>query len=58
MWLIVINAHSKWPEVIAMTSTTAEKTVHTLRSRYGIPDQIVMDNGPLASIMQTLLCNA
>jgi len=49
MWLIVIDACSKWPEVIAMTSTTAEKTVHTLRSlfsRYGIPDQIVTDNGP------------
>jgi len=32
-----------------MTSTTAEKTVHTFRSlfyRYGIPDQIVTDNGP------------
>jgi len=47
MWLIVINACSEWPEVIAVTSTTADKTVHTLRSlfsRYGILDQIVTDN--------------
>ena len=36
-------------QVIAMTSTTAERTVDILRSlfsRYGIPDQIVTDNGP------------
>ena len=49
MWLIIVDACSKWPEVIAMTSTTAVKTVDILRSvfsRYGIPDQIVTDNGP------------
>ena len=27
MWLIVIDACSKWPEVIAMTSTTAETSL-------------------------------
>ena len=49
MWLIVIDACSKWPEVIAMTSTTAEKTINALKSlfsRYGIPDHVVSDNGP------------
>ena len=49
MWLIIVDAWSKWPEVIAMTSTTAERTIDILRSlfsRYGIPDQIFMDNGP------------
>ena len=51
LWLIVINACAKWPGVTAMTSTTAEKTVHTLRifffhARYGIPDDIVTVNGP------------
>ena len=48
MWLIV-DAHTKWPEVIAMKTTTASKTVAILRSlfaRYGIPQQIVSDNGP------------
>ena len=49
MWLIIVDTCSKWPQVIAMTSTTAERTVDILRSlfsRYGIPDKIVMDNGP------------
>ena len=49
MWLIIVDACSKWLEVIAMTSTTAERTIDILRSlfsRYGIPDQIVTDNGP------------
>ena len=49
MWLIVVDAHTKWPEVIAMKSTTASNTIATLRSlfaRYGIPPQVVSDNGP------------
>ena len=44
MWLIVVDAHTKWPEVIAMKTTTASNTIATLRSlftRYGIPHQIV-----------------
>ena len=27
MWLIIVDAFSKWPEVIQMTTTTAEKTI-------------------------------
>ena len=49
MWLIVVDAHTKWPEVIAMKTTTASNTITALRSlfaRYGIPSQIVSDNGP------------
>ena len=49
MYLIVIDAHSKWPEVIEMTSTTAQKTIIELRrifAAYGLPEQVVMDNGP------------
>ena len=30
--MVVIDAHSKWPEIFAMENTTAEKTVGTLRS--------------------------
>ena len=40
MWMIIVDAFSKWPEVIQMTTTTAEKTVEILRSlfsRYGQP---------------------
>lgn len=49
MYLVVVDAHSKWPEVIPMRSTTAEKTVEVLRTifaRNGVPAQIVSDNGP------------
>ena len=49
MFLIILDAHSKWPEVIEMTSTTAEKTIAELRkvfSAYGLPEQFVTDNGP------------
>ncbi|UYV84379.1 K02A2.6-like [Cordylochernes scorpioides] len=49
MFLIVIDSFPKWPEVIIMNSTTAGNTIRVLRdlfSRYGIPDQVVTDNGP------------
>ena len=49
VWFIVVDAHTKWPEVISMKATTANNTITVLRSlfaRYGIPNQIVSDNGP------------
>lgn len=49
MFMVVVDAHSKWPEVFTMTSTLSEKTIEVLRSlfsRYGLPEQIVTDNGP------------
>nr|XP_055076377.1 uncharacterized protein K02A2.6-like [Misgurnus anguillicaudatus] len=49
MYFIVVDAHSKWPEVSIMDSTTTSKTIQVLRglfSRYGIPNVIVSDNGP------------
>ena len=42
-------AHSKWPEVIPMRSTTTTATIGKLRdifARHGIPEHIVSDNGP------------
>ena len=48
MFLVVIDAHSKWPEVIMMNSTTSLRTIEELRSlfgRYGLPEQLVSDNG-------------
>ncbi|XP_053395598.1 uncharacterized protein K02A2.6-like [Mercenaria mercenaria] len=48
MFLIMVDAHSKWPEVIEMKSTTAERTIEVLRtvfSRNGLPTNIVSDNG-------------
>ena len=48
-FLIVIDAHSKWPEVVEMTTTTAQRTITELRkifAAYGLPEQLVSDNGP------------
>ncbi len=48
-YFIAVDAHSKWPEVQYMTTTTAVKTIQVLRqmfARYGIPEQLVSDNGP------------
>ena len=49
MFFVVVDAHSKWPEVIVMDSTTSEKTIQVLRglfSHYGVPEVVVSDNGP------------
>lgn len=49
MFLLVVDSHSKWPEVIPMKTTTAEKTITVMRkmfSRYGLPHTVVSDNGP------------
>ena len=49
MFLVVVDAHSKWPEVRELRVTTAAKTIEVLRqlfSAYGLPEQLVTDNGP------------
>ena len=48
-FLIVVDAYSKWAEVIEMSQTTAARTISALRqvfSSLGMPEQIVSDNGP------------
>ena len=49
-YLILVDAHSKWPEVIDMNSaTTSATTIRELRkifARFGLPEQLVSDNGP------------
>lgn len=48
MFLVVIDAHSKWPEVVVMKNATSATTITALRNmfaRFGLPDQIVSDNG-------------
>ena len=47
-FLIAVDDFSKWPEIIEMTSTTAANTIKVLRdmfARYGLPEQLVSDNG-------------
>ena len=48
-FLLAVDAHSKWGEVWEMTSTTSSKTIQVLRqlfAAYGLPQQLVTDNGP------------
>ena len=49
MLFVLVDAHSMWPEVAIMSSTTFASTIEVLRSlfaRYGLPEQVVSDNGP------------
>ena len=48
MFLVAVDAHSKWPEVFIMSSTTSTATIGVLRqmfAAYGLPAQVVTDNG-------------
>ena len=48
MFLVVVDAHSKWPEVVRVSSATTETTINALRflfSSHGIPEVLVSDNG-------------
>jgi len=49
MFFIVVDAHSKWPEVIEMPATTTTHTITELRklfAAHGLPKQLVSGNGP------------
>ena len=50
MFLIVVCAYSKWPEVIPMKNgTTSTQTIEALRklfATWGLPQQMHTDNGP------------
>ena len=49
MFLLVLDAKSKWIEVFPMSSTTASTTIRALRflfATHGLPEVIVSDNGP------------
>jgi len=49
MFLVVVDAHSKWPEVIPMTTTTASRTIEELKklfATHGLAEQLVSYNGP------------
>ena len=45
---IVVDTHSKWPEVLVTNSTASQSTIetlHTLFGCYGLPTHLVSDNG-------------
>ena len=49
MWLLIVDAHSKWPEVVKMSQTTSTRVLAVLLdqfARFGLPVEVVSDNGP------------
>ena len=48
MLLLVVDTHSKWPEVVPMPSSTTGmiQALRDMLARWGIPEQLVSDNGP------------
>nr|CAX83704.1 Gag-Pol polyprotein [Schistosoma japonicum] len=47
MFLVVVDALTKWPQVYAMTSCTASETINKLSelfSYFGVPETLVTDN--------------
>ena len=49
MFLILVDAHSKWMEVHITKSSTSSITIEKMRSTFaalGVPGQLVTDNGP------------
>ncbi len=48
MFLIIVDAHSKWFEVFKNSGSTSESTIRCLTSlftRFGLPEHVVTDNG-------------
>ncbi|XP_039525150.1 uncharacterized protein K02A2.6-like [Pimephales promelas] len=48
-YLVIVDSHSKWLEVFHMTSTTSSRNIEVLRNlfaAYGLPEEVVSDNGP------------
>ena len=47
LFLLLVDAHSKWMEVHIVPSTSAEATIAKLRNifaTFGLPEQLVSDN--------------
>ena len=48
MFLVVVNSHSKWLDVIPVSNANSTNTIRelkTLFATHGIPDVIISDNG-------------
>ena len=48
-FLVIVDAHSKWLEVIPASTLTSQTTIATLRgifATHGLPEMLVSDNGP------------
>jgi RNase H-like domain found in reverse transcriptase/Reverse transcriptase (RNA-dependent DNA polymerase)/Integrase zinc binding domain/Integrase core domain len=48
-FFILVDAHTKWPEIVTTRSTDSTASINILRSifgRFGLPYTLVSDNGP------------
>ena len=49
MFLVVVDAYSKWPAIFKTKKATSDKTIEILRSLFaaeGVPEVLASDNGP------------
>ena len=56
MFLIAVNAHSKWMEVEIVNSATIQATIEHLRAsfgRFGVPEVVVTDNGTCLPVVNS-----
>ncbi len=58
--LVLVDAHSKWLEVLETTATTSACTIQKLQlmfSTHGLPEMLVTDNGPafVSEVFQAFL---
>ena len=54
-FLVIINYYSRFPEIAYMSSTTRDPVINKMKdifARWGVPDEIVSDNGPQFSSEQ------
>ena len=54
MFLVIVDAYSKYLEIVPMTTITSSNTIAALRhlfSHFGLPDHIVTDNGTQSQVM-------
>ena len=48
MFLLVVDAHSKWLEIVPLSAATSTLTIDSLRSMFathGLPKEFITDNG-------------
>ena len=48
MFLILVDAHSKWMDVQIVSSTSSDATIsklHSIFATHGLPKQVITDNG-------------
>ena len=55
MFLMVVDAYSKWLEVLPMSNTTTD-ALRTLFGQHGLPKKSVFDNGPQLTASKFTAC--